>query len=133
MYYTEEITDASYEDINKLHQLSFGYSRSIEDVNIKYNTTCFGLKNIGFLAKSEEQELAAYYGVFPIVLSYENNHFLVAQSGDTMTAPHHRKKGLFTRLAKETYSFSKSKIREIKVWRAAIIARRPKMIISTCS
>jgi len=66
----------------------------------------FGVKNVGILAKGENDDPAAYYGVFPIILSYDNKDYSAAQSGDTMTAPNHRKKGLFTRLAKETYSLA---------------------------
>ncbi len=109
MYKTEQITDNSYRDIQNLHQLTFGSKHSIEYVKQKYDTEMFGLKNIGILAKSESNELAAYYGVFPITLIYETQDCLVAQSGDTMTAPEHRKKGLFTKLAKETYMLSRAK------------------------
>lgn len=107
MYLTEQITDNSYNDIRELYQLSFGFTQSEEDVRLKYDTKGFGLKNIGLIAKSETNELAAYYGVFPIRLSYFGKDYLVAQSGDTMTAPRHQKKGLFTRLAKETYSLAR--------------------------
>ena len=107
MYHSEQITDNSYKDIQRLYQLSFGINHSIEHVKQKYDTEGFGLKNIGMLAKGESNELAAYYGVFPILLNYETEDCLVAQSGDTMTAPNHRKKGLFTKLAKETYMLSK--------------------------
>jgi len=109
MYITEQITDKSYSDIQKLYQLSFGSYHNLEFIELKYDTIKFGLKNIGILAKSKNQELAAYYGVFPIVLNYESEDYLIAQSGDTMTAPNHRKKGLFTKLAKQTYALSKSK------------------------
>lgn len=109
MYSTKQINDNSYGDIQTLVQLCFRSNVALESIKIKYNTEMFGLRNIGFLAKSENDELAAYYGVFPAVLNYENDDHLVAQSGDTMTAPNHRKKGLFTRLAKETYTLSEKK------------------------
>lgn len=109
MYQTQQITDNSYKDIKDLYHLSFGSNHSIEYVKQKYDTERFGLKNIGMLAKSESNELAAYYGVFPILLNYGPEDCLVAQSGDTMTAPKHRKKGLFTQLARETYMLSKAK------------------------
>ena len=109
MYQTEQISDNSYKDIQNLYKLSFGFNHSIEKVKLKYDTERFGVKNIGILAKSETNELAAYYGVFPILLNYGTENYLVAQSGDTMTAPKHRKKGLFTKLAKETYMLSKAK------------------------
>lgn len=108
MYQTEQITDNSYQDIQSLYLLSFGLAYSLDYVSQKYDTEKFGLKNIGMLAKSEENDLAGYYGVFPSRMSYKGVDYLVAQSGDTMTAPDHRKKGLFTKLAKETYALSKS-------------------------
>ena len=109
MYKTEQITDNSYTEIQKLYKLSFNSFHSLDFIEKKYDTQGFGLKNIGLIAKSEENELAAYYGVFPIVLNYESEEYLIAQSGDTMTAPNHRKKGLFTKLAKETYSLAQSR------------------------
>ena len=109
MYLTEQISDSSYPDIQKLYQLIFNSYHSLEFIKLKYSTEEFGLKNIGLIAKNENNELAAYYGVFPIILKYESKDYLIAQSGDTMTAPNHRKKGLFTKLAKETYALSKNK------------------------
>ena len=109
MYHTEQITDKSYSEIQQLYRLSFGTYYSIESIQQKYNTVKFGIKNIGIIAKSQDNELAAYYGVFPIILTFKKQDYLVAQSGDTMTAPKHRKKGLFTKLAKETFDLSEEK------------------------
>ena len=109
MYKTELITDNSYTEIQKLYHLSFDFFHSLTYIKNKYDTECFGLKNLGLIAKNDNNELAAYYGVFPIILNYELEDYLVAQSGDTMTAPVHRKKGLFTKLAKETYSLAQKK------------------------
>ena len=106
MYFSERIDDSSYVNIKLLYKLCFNIITSTSDLNKKYNTACFGLKNVGFLAWSEKNEIAAYYGVFPITLTYNARDFLIAQSGDTMTAPNHQKKGLFIRLATETYSLA---------------------------
>lgn len=108
-YIITQITDNSYSDIQSLYLLSFGYKSSIDDIKNKYNTSEFGLKNIGFLAKSQNNEPAAYYGVFPLRLNYNSKDYLIAQSGDTMTTPNHRKKGLFIQLAKETYQLCQEK------------------------
>jgi hypothetical protein len=40
-----------------------------------------------------------------MLFSYKGKDYVGAQSGDTMTDPDHQKRGLFTRLAKKTYSF----------------------------
>jgi hypothetical protein len=66
----------------------------------------FGLRDIGVLAEAQDGSPAAYYGVFPSIMSYHGQDILAAQSGDTMTSPHHQKKGLFTQLAKETYKLA---------------------------
>ena len=101
MYTTERISDNSYPDLLLLYKLSFGLIESVTAITRKYDTNIFGLKNVGILAKDENNEVAAYYGVFPALLEYNSQDIIVAQSGDTMTAPNHQKKGLFTKLAKE--------------------------------
>jgi len=106
MYTTKRIDDNSYQDIQTLYRLAFGSVHTITFIKSKYATDIFGLKNVGVLAKDEKDQPAAYYGVFPIVLEYNSDDYIVAQSGDTMTAPNHRKKGLFTKLAKEAYTLS---------------------------
>jgi GNAT superfamily N-acetyltransferase len=107
MYTTKRIDDNSYPDIQTLYHHAFGSTHTIAFIKSKYATDIFGLKNVGVIAKDEKEQPAAYYGVFPIVLKYNSNDYIVAQSGDTMTAPNHRKKGLFTKLAKEAYKLSK--------------------------
>jgi predicted N-acetyltransferase YhbS len=103
MYTPLKLTDTHYPKIKELYLKSFGVSTSLTDISKKYATEKFGLKNLGFLAISENNEAAAYYGAFPIVMDYQGKSILVAQSGDTMTHPNHQKKGLFIMLAKETY------------------------------
>lgn len=107
MYNFKKIDDTSYTNIQTLYMESFGLKSSLSAIKRKYNTEFFRLKNVGILAEDEKNSPAAYYGVFPIVLLYDSKDYLVAQSGDTMTSPNHRKKGLFTKLAKETYQLSK--------------------------
>ena len=106
MYKFERITGDSYNKIRELSKRSFGIDRTELSIANKYNTEMFGKVNIGVLAETKENELAAFYGVFPLVLEYKERKYLVAQSGDTMTAPEHRKKGLFTKLAKLTYAIA---------------------------
>lgn len=104
MYNVIPINKNSYSQIQQLYLLSFGVSDSLEGINKKYDTSIFGMNTIGMMAVSESKEAAAYYGVFPMVLHYKDKDYIVAQSGDTMTAPNHRKKGLFILLAKEVYA-----------------------------
>lgn len=103
MYHYSRITDDSYSVLQQMQRLCYGNAHSMAEFQNKYDTAIFGLKNTGFIAKDENGDNAAYYGVFPIIISYESKSYLVAQSGDTMTVPEHRKKGLFVALAKETY------------------------------
>jgi len=102
-YTTKQLTPASYSHIVDLLHKSFGLKRKKSDIINKYSTENFGKPTIGFFALNETGEYVAYYGVFPLILDYFNQDILVAQSGETMTIPEHRNKGLFTMLAKETY------------------------------
>lgn len=107
MYSIHQLTKESYNQIIFLLKKTFKISKSIKNISDKYDTEIFGKSTIGFIAKDEFNSPAAYYGVFPVVLDYFGKDYLVAQSGETMTSPEHQKKGLFTRLAKETYKKSK--------------------------
>lgn len=109
MYSYLELTDDQYRLTRDLYRLSFNVKQDIDSIRIKYDTSMFGLKNIGYFAVSEKDEPAAFYGVFPMRLKYGNKEYLIAQSGDTMTAPDHRGKGLFIQLAKMTYELAKKK------------------------
>ena len=95
-----------YPKIKSLYKLSFGIEETLEQLEKKYDTSVFGLRDIGVLAEAQDSSPAAYYGVFPIRMSYRGQEILAAQSGDTMTSPLHQKKGLFIQLAKETYKLA---------------------------
>jgi hypothetical protein len=73
----------------------------------KYNTNVFGEDFIGYIAYSDNGEASAFYGVFPILVRFDNHTILAAQSGDTMTHPNHRKKGLFRMLFFKTAELCK--------------------------
>lgn len=97
-----------YSKIQDLYRRSFGMNKTIEEIEKKYNTDSWDYRNLGFLAKDERDDNAAYYGAFPIKMIIDGKEVLVAQSGDTMTAPEHQKKGLFVELAKKTYELAKN-------------------------
>tara|TARA_B100001123_G_C15327832_1_gene1030151 strand:- start:2921 stop:3886 length:966 start_codon:yes stop_codon:yes gene_type:complete len=83
-------------------------SLDLQGLDERFQTSQFGLDCIGYVAYSKEKNMntetpAAYYGVFPIVATSLGEKVMCAQSGDTMTHPNHRKRGLFTKLAKKTY------------------------------
>jgi len=83
-------------------------SLDLEGLGHRFQTAQFGSDCIGYVAYSTEEDSAisipaSYYGVFPIVSTNLGKKIMCAQSGDTMTHPDHRKRGLFTKLAKKTY------------------------------
>jgi GNAT superfamily N-acetyltransferase len=97
---------AYYPSILKLYKETSNYKKDLNFVERKYNTSIYGPTNIGFLAFDGDQ-VASYYGVFPIKMVYKNVEYLAAQSGDTLTHPNYQMKGLFTHLAKEAYEVAK--------------------------
>ncbi len=106
-YRFEKLSDTNLKDLIFLYRHAFNEKENLKFLQKKYNTSAFGLKNIGYIAYSSSNEPAAYYGVFPIKAQINNKEILVSQSGDTMTHPDHRGKGLFITLAKMTYELAK--------------------------
>lgn len=102
-YLFYKLENDHYTVIQELYKRSFGMYKTINEIKHKYNTDKWMFRNLGFLAKDENGDNAGYYGAFPITMNIDGKPHLVAQSGDTMTAPEHQKKGLFVELAKQTY------------------------------
>lgn len=102
-YQTERLTPDHLAALTKLHNQSFSAKHTNDYVTHKYGTSIFGAFPIGYFAKNTANENAAYYGVFPININYQKQTILACQSGDTMTHPDHRGKGLFKMLAQKTY------------------------------
>jgi Acetyltransferase (GNAT) domain len=108
-YTVKRIDDSLYPATVELYQKAFDMREDVAYVKAKYDTSRFGLAHTGFFAFHSSGEPAAFYGVFPMRFSVKGQDVLCAQSGDTMTAPSHTKKGLFIRLAKETYQYAEAK------------------------
>ncbi|MFD1062577.1 GNAT family N-acetyltransferase [Winogradskyella litorisediminis] len=107
-YYYKLVSEDNIADIQYLIKAVYQQDRDLKIIKKKYDTSAFGHYTIGYIAYSVEDNLpAAYYGVFPCEFTYNNKVYLAAQSGDTMTHPNHRKKGLFVNLAKQTYDRAK--------------------------
>lgn len=106
-YTIERVEHGRLKDLQFLYKVSFGEEVSMQFLEKKYNTDPFGAINIGYIAYHNTGEPAAYYGVFPCKAVLEGEVHLCAQSGDTMTHPDHRGKGLFIRLAKATYELAR--------------------------
>lgn len=106
-YIFERISNDKLKDIKLLYRECFGEDVTMDFIEKKYNTESFGAANIGYVAYDISGNPAAYYGVFPCKAVVGGNIYLCAQSGDTMTHPRHRGKGLFIKLAKITYRLAK--------------------------
>jgi hypothetical protein len=102
-YTFKRITPELLVDLNRIFIETKGSGYNIEYLSNKFNTLFLGISYVGYLAYSENNEPAAFYGVFPCLMEQNGETFLVAQSGDTITHIDHQKKGLFIELAKRTY------------------------------
>jgi hypothetical protein len=71
----------------------------------KYDTGFTGARHIGYFACDGKRPVA-FYGVVPVLMSMSGKTVLAAQSCDTMTAPDHRNRGLFTELAEKTFALA---------------------------
>jgi hypothetical protein len=108
-YVFERLNSKNLNDLLFLYKHAFNEIETLEFLKKKYDTTFAGVDHVGFLAyHTETKEPAAYYGVFPSKLTYQGKDLIAAQSGDTMTHPNHRGKGLFITLAKLTYDLARS-------------------------
>jgi hypothetical protein len=105
-YYAVKLNEVNIIDLVYLFKHCFNETLTEAEL-LERHSLCHGnVKFIGFIAyQIGTNEIAAYYGVFPTLLSYNGNTYLVAQSGDTMTHPKHQKKGLFVKLANLTFQF----------------------------
>jgi hypothetical protein len=107
-YISEKLSDNNLNQLAWLFEQEHGSKFSLEYFKSKFNTDWIGKKYIGFFAKDEKNQLGAFYGGFPCQMKVDNEIKLVLQSGDTITNENHRKKGLFIRLAEETYQYAES-------------------------
>ncbi len=103
-----KLDESRIKDIVYLYNYCFGFEPTEQEI-LQKHLNCNGEnKFIGFIAYTPEHIPAAYYGVFPQIIRFQNSDYLVAQSGDTMTHPEHQKKGLFIALAKHTFDYCKT-------------------------
>lgn len=107
-YTIVRLTPDHYEELISLYERCFGVRLKLADIRAKYNTSRFGARDLGYLARSADGSPAAYYGVFCTKVIENGTIIMAAQSGDTMTDPGHQRRGLFMRLAKATYELAKS-------------------------
>lgn len=105
-YVFKQLDKDAYGFIQELYLKSFNLKETLSFIRNKYDTSYTGIENIGYIAFDQSDTPAAYYGVFPMILFSGGKDILVAQSGDTMTAPDHRGKGLFVKLAQRAYQLA---------------------------
>lgn len=107
-YISEKLSENNINQLSWLFEQEHGTKFSLEYFKRKFNTGWTGKRYFGFFAKDEEKQLGAFYGGFPCQMKVDEEIKLVLQSGDTITNENHRKKGLFIRLAEETYQYAES-------------------------
>lgn len=107
-YTFERISARRLSDIRSLYRDCFNEDVLPDFLQKKYDTSFAGISDVGYIAYHESGAPAAYYGVFPCKAVIGGKAHLCAQSGDTMTHPDHRGKGLFIKLAKLTYELAKT-------------------------
>lgn len=107
-YTSEKLSERNLPQLAWLFEQEHRAKFSLGFFKRKFNTDWIGKKYIGFFAKDEENRVGAFYGGFPCQMKVDDEIRLVLQSGDTITHANHRKKGLFIRLAEETYQYAES-------------------------
>jgi hypothetical protein len=105
-YSSEKISEKNLTQLVWLFNQEHGGKFSLDYFKCKFNTEWTRKKYIGFFAKDADNQVAAFYGGFPCQMKINDQIKLVLQSGDTITHANHRKKGLFVRLAMETYDYA---------------------------
>jgi hypothetical protein len=107
-YRYERLNNNNLQSLVYLYKYCFNHVTSLDFLTKKYATEVFGAKFIGYLAiEINTNQVAGYYGVFPIICIKNGTKILAGQSGDTMTHPQHQGKGIFTILANKTYQLAK--------------------------
>lgn len=110
-YVYKPLTHENFKDFAHLYCAVYNYQPSVEQIQNKFSALTDDAGCIGYLAYSEQNEVAAFYGVFPKPIRFGLSSVIGAQSGSTMTHPSHRNQGLFKKLARLTYD--ESKIRKV--------------------
>jgi len=102
-YRIERLDAGRLSDLDTLYRAVYGIKREKGYFRAKYDTVATGAEYTGCIAYNKENIPVAYYGVMPCFIQYNGEIILSAQSGDTMTHPQYRHKGLFVELSKITF------------------------------
>lgn len=106
-YRIERLSRENIRHLVPLYADVFHRSVSLAFLLAKYNTQSVGVEFVGYVAFTEDNNPAGYYGVIPCYFQLQERVIVAAQSADTMTHPQHRKKGLFQLLATHTYDLAR--------------------------
>lgn len=107
-YRFERLTPDLLPMVRTLQAAVYGAGITEEDHRRKFTSPVPGHEVIGYLAYAPDGMVAAYYGVFPMLLEHQGQPIVVSQSGDTMTHPDHQGRGLFAQLATRTNTTAKA-------------------------
>ena len=103
-YTFKKVRKNCLEDLIPIFKDAFGGAPSLTSLRNKHETDFAGESEIGYIAYDEKEIPVGFYGVFPLKVSVNGSTHLIAQSGDTMVKKNHGRRGLFSKLAKSTYS-----------------------------
>ena len=106
-YTFKRLDDSNLSDLIYLMKSVHGRAKSFDYFKKKYDTKYTGKENIGFFAYDNKGEPAAFYGIFPCIMTDGKVQFVAGQTGDVITNPNHQKKGLFYSVAKKTHDLAK--------------------------
>lgn len=96
-YKIEKLSKKDFSLLIPLMKDCFGSDVDLNYFNWKYLDNPSG-EFVGFVALSENGEVAAFYGVIPHLFIVEGEKAIFFQACDAMTHPDHRQKGLFNKL-----------------------------------
>ena len=105
-YTIQQLSKDNFHHLINLYGQIFPENNDTELLEKKFQIFNEEIK-FGFLAFDKNQDVSAFYGVFPYHANFSGQTIKIAQSGNTMTGPDHRKKGLFKRLHDETMKLCK--------------------------
>lgn len=107
-YHIARLDQYNISDLSRLYEAVYHVPPTSGYFERKYDTTFAGVRYAGYLAYNEDARPVAYYGVIPCFVRCQNRIILAAQSGDTMTDPAFRFKGMFVELSRITFDLCKT-------------------------
>src|ERR1700761_3239103 len=107
-YRIERLSEDNLSALEELHSAVYGRKPIPGYFQKKYDTGYTGVAFVGYVAYNPDNTVVAYYGVMPCLIRYGDTTILAAQSGDTMTHPLFRYKGMFVDLSRMTFDLCRS-------------------------